>query len=114
MNTLWSRVYSEGFGSTTSSSKGEESAASSPSVEPPVAESSDEHPSLQPAVVEAASAAPTTSFDFEGVDPSLILQQLIELPPSEVVVGKPFWKTYSKWEKLDACVPLNFARKRSP
>ena len=49
MNTLWSRVYSEGFGSTTSSSKGEESAAGSPSVEPPAAESSDEHPSLQPA-----------------------------------------------------------------
>ena len=102
MNTLWSRVCSEGFGSTTSSSKGEESAASSPSVEPPAAESSDEHPSLQPAVVEAASAAPTTSFDFEGVDPSLILRQLIELPPSEVVIGKSFWRTYSKWERLDA------------
>ena len=90
----------EGSGSTTSSSKGENSVVSSahsPSIEPAVAQS----PSLDPVAVGAVSVAPTVAASFEGVDPSFILPQLLELPPHEVIGGKAFWKTYTRWEKLD-------------
>ena len=86
---------SEGYASTTSPSNGEDSIASttsSPSLKPAAAESTKK----------AVSPAPTVAANFEGVDPSFILPQLLELPPCEVIGGKPFWKTYTRWDKLDA------------
>jgi hypothetical protein len=94
----------EGSGSTMSSSQGEDSlisSAHSPSTQPAVAQSTDEYPSVAVAA-EAASAAPTNAASFEGVDPSFILPQLLELPPDEIIGGKAFWKTYTRWEKLDS------------
>ena len=39
----------------------------------------DKSSSLEPAVVEAVFVAPTVTTNFEGVDPSFILSQLLEL-----------------------------------
>lgn len=43
----------------------------------------------------------TEDTPFEGLPPQLVLDRLRKLKPEEIVGGKPFWKSYEKWEKLD-------------
>ncbi len=43
------------------------------------------------------------SDPFQGVDPSIIIAQLLLVPPQDCINGKAFWKSYKgKWEDLSS------------